>query len=366
MLREGKFGIQEAVSLVAIAVCKKTLLTAPSYILKSLGTSGWYMTIISCIMAGIAFSLIYLLLKRFPGKNIVEIYDIVLGRGFGLVFSFLLMVSFLAGSGLYAREFSDVMKVFIFPVTRSGVLIGAEVALAAILSFIGLEAIARVAKLVGYFALFSLLLLMVLSFNHFRLGYFFPILGYGIDKTLTTGVMRSTAYAEVVILAVFAGSLQGAENIKKAGTASLIISGIILSLVQLIAVLVFSYTGVDEIVSPMYVLTRLIKFGGFFQRLDPLFLLLFVTVSIISVSVLLYTAVSIYCKMLRLQDARPVILPVGILVFTLAMAPKDLTTLVEVYVPFLRTYGNITFYILPGIAFFAAILRKKKGDGRHA
>jgi spore germination protein (amino acid permease) len=247
-----------------------------------------------------------------------------------------------------------------------GILVGAEILIAVILSFFGLEAIARVAKLVGIFALFSLLLLLALSSNYFRLAYLFPILGHGIDKTITTGILRSTAYAEIVILAVFAGSLQGAGHIKKAGIASLAISGLILSLVLLISVLVFSYSSADEITSPMYVLARIIKYGGFFQRLDPLFLLLFVTVSIISVSVLLFTTVSITCKMFRLQDARPVVLPVGILVFTLAMAPKDLPTLVEVYVPLLRTYGNITFFILPLLAFIVAVLRNKKGDGRHA
>ncbi len=366
MLREGKFGTQEAVSIVTIAICNKTLLTSPSYILKELGTSGWYMTFISGIMAGIAFFLIWLMLKRFPGKNIVEIYDVTLGRGFGLIFSFLLMVSFLVSSGLYTREFIDVMKVYIFPVTHSGILIGAEVVLAASLSFIGLEAIARVAKLAAYFALFSILLLVVLSSNYFNLSYIFPVLSFGFVKTLTTGITRSTAYAEVVILAVLAGSIQGTGNIKKAGVASLIISGAILSLVQLVAILVFSYTGAGEVVSLMYVLSRIIKLGGFFQRLDPLFLLLFITVSTIAVSVLLYTAVSITCKMLRLQDARPVILPVGLLIFTLAMMPKDLSTLVDVYVPLLRLYGSITFYILPILVLIIAILRNKKGEDRHA
>lgn len=324
------------------------------------------MSIISCAVALLAFTFIYLLLKRFPGKNIVEIYDVTLGRGLGFVFSFLLLISFLASSVLYAREFIDVMKVYIFQVTNIGILLGALIIVAVITAFIGLEAIVRTAKLVGYFALFSFLLLLILSVDYFRLGNIFPILGYGFSRTLTTGILRTTAYAEVVILAVFAGSLQGSAHIKKAGFISLLLSGFLLSIALLIYLSVFSYTGAEEITSLMYVLTRIVRYGIFFQRLDPLFLLLFIIVSIISVSVLFYTAVSICCKLFRLEDKRPVILPIGILTFTMAITPKDLPGLVSGYVKTLRAYGNITFFVLPFITLIIAILINKKGENPHA
>lgn len=366
MIKEGKFGVHEAVCLVTIVICNKVFSSTPGYLTRTVGTAGWYMTLISCASALVFFTFIYLLLKRFPGKNIVEIYDASLGRVIGFIFSFLLMVSFLSSVGIYIREFTDIMKIYVFPVTPSSVLIGTLIFTASVSAFLGLETIVRVAKLVAYSALFGYFLILILSAQYFKLANILPILGYGLGKTVITGILRGSAYDEVVILAVFAGSLQGISYIKKAGFISLLLSGLLLSLALLCYSLVFEYTNIDEFSAPIYTLTRLLKYGAFFQRLDPLFLLIWIITTAIYISTLFYTTVSIYCKVFRLQDTRPVIIPMGVLTFTIAIFPKDFSSIVTEYVDVIRTYGNITFYILPLIALIVAVIRKKKGETKCA
>ena len=362
MIKEGKFGVHEAICLVTISISNKLFSTTPGYLTRTVGNTGWYMTLISCVSALVFFTFIYLLLKRFSGKNIVEIYDAALGRVIGFIFSFALMVSFLGSSGIYTREFTDVMKVYVYPITPPGFLTGALLIVVAISAFLGLETIARVAKLAAYFALFAFLLLLILSSEYFRFAHIFPILGYGLGKTITSGILRSSAYSEVVVLAVFAGSLQGTGHIKKAGYISLFLSGFILSIILLCYTMVFEYTSTEEITAPIYVIARLIKFGAFFQRMDPLFLFLWIFTTIIYISIMFYSAVSIYCKIFRLQDTRPLIIPMAVLAFTAAIFPEDFPSVITEYVQGLRTYGNITFFILPFIALIVAVLRKKKGE----
>lgn len=103
MIKEGKFGVNEAVCLVTMAICNKIFSTTPGYITRTIGNTGWYMTLISCATALVFFILIYLLLKRFPGKNIVEIYDASLGRAVGFIFSFADGVIFIKCRHLYKR-----------------------------------------------------------------------------------------------------------------------------------------------------------------------------------------------------------------------------------------------------------------------
>ena len=366
MLKEGRFGVHEAVCLITISICNKIFFTTPSYLTRSVGSAGWYMTMVSLASALVFFTFIYLLLKRFPGKNIVEIYEASLGRVIGFVFSFTLMASFLAASGFLTREFVDVMKVFVFPLTPPSVLIGVLVLITAVSVFLGLESIVRVAKLAAYFALAGYFLVLILASQYFHFAYLFPILGYGLDKTVTTGVMRGSAYAEVVILAVFTGSLQGIGHIKKAGYLSLLISGFILSSGLFCFILIFGYTSTPEITAPMYVMARLIRYGPFVQRLDPLFLFLWVITTIIYVSTLFYTTASIYCKMFRLQDSKPLVIPMAVLIFAAAIFPKDFSSVVTQYVQGFRIYSNITFFVLPLLALITAVLRKKKGEVPNA
>ncbi len=362
MLKEGKFGAHEAVCLATIAMSNKVFFTAPSYLTRTVGTAGWYMTIISCGLASIYFAFIYLLLKRFPGKNIIEIYDKVLGRLMGFVFSFILMGTFMAYSGIFSREFADVIKTYNFPITPLSVLTGAVIIVAGIAVLLGLEAIARTAKLAAYAALLGFILLIILVSPYFRFAHILPFMGYGIGKTVTTGVLRSTAYAEVFILAVFAGSLQGLRHIKKAGYISLLVSGLILSSGLLVFSLIFEYTSTVEITAPIYVTTRLMKFGNFYQRMEPIFLFVCIITTVIYVSILFYTTISIYCKMFRIQDRRPLIIPIGVLIFTVAIFPKDMLSVIARYIQGIRMLGNIPFFILPIIVLIVAVLRKKKGE----
>lgn len=366
MIKEGKFGVHEAVCLVTIAVSNKIFFSSPGFLTRAAGTSGWYLTLITTLAAIFMFIFTYLLLKRFPGKNVVEIYDITLGRGIGFVFSLTLMLTFLIFSSINTREFIDVIKVYSFPYTPPGFLAGALVAVVAVSAYLGLETIARVAKLAAYVGLSAYAALLILSVGYSKFAHLFPILGYGLGKTVTTAFLWTSAFGEVIILAVFAGSLQGTPHIKKAGFTSLVFSGLLLAFGQISFLLVFSYTSTVEVTAPLYVLVRLINYGNFFQRLDPLYLILWVIITIIDISILFYTAMSIYCKMFRLNDPRPLIIPMAILVFVIASYPKDYSGFVTTYIPQFAAYSNFTFFILPVIALLAAMIRKKKGEKAHA
>ncbi|MGI6584994.1 MAG: GerAB/ArcD/ProY family transporter [Lutisporaceae bacterium] len=349
-----------------MAICNKIFSTTPGYITKVIGNTGWYMTLISCATALVFFGFIYLLLKRFPGRNIIEIYDASLGRVMGFIFSFLLMVSFLLSVGIYTREFTDILKIYALPATPPSVIIGTMIFAAVVAAFLGIETIARVAKLAFYPALVGYFLILIFSLNIFKPTNLLPIFGYGLDKTVITGILRGSAYDEVVILAVFAGSLQGIEHIKKAGFISLLLSGFIISSGLLCFALVFEYRAIQELTIVAYVMTRKIAYGTFFQRMDPIFLLLWIITTSIYISILFYTTVSIYCKIFRLQDAKPVVVPMAVLAVSAAIFPRDFSSVLSVYVQGLRNYGNITFFIMPAIALGIAVIRNKKGESKCA
>ena len=366
MIKEGKFGVQEAVCLVTITICTKIFFTSPAFLTRLVGTAVWYTTLISAATAIVAFTIVYLLLKRFPGKNLIEVFDNSMGRFFGFIFSFAFAVLFLMDAGMALREFTEVLRTYTFQYTQSSLIEGAFVITVGIAAFSGLESIARVSRLLGFILLFTYILAIAFSAQNFHLKYLFPILGYGLDKTVIHGLVRSSVYGEVVVLAVFASSLQGIKNIKKAGYISLILSGIILSLGLLSFIMVFPYFSLEELTAPMYSMTRLIKYGTFFTRIDPLFLLLWNISTFISLSVLFYAAVSIYCKIFRLQDKRPIIVPMTVVFFASTMAPRDFSSIVYGVLQQFREYSWVIFFGLPLIAFITAVLRKKKGEKSNA
>lgn len=361
MIKEGKFGVHETVCLIVIALSSKVLFSYTSILLGFAANSAWLMTLVSGVSAAVLFTFIYLLLKRFPGKNLMEIYDLSLGRIIGFIFSISLAIAILFCSGILVREFTDIIKAYVFPYTPSSFISAALLLPVVVAAYLGLESIARFAKIAAWFTLIGFLLGVALSSPYFQTANIFPIMGYGLDVNIMQGFIRTCTYSEVIFIAIFAGALQGIKQIKKAGYISLIISVLIISAGILISVLVMSYPLAQEQMSPLYAVTRQIALGEFFQRMDPLFLFVWITATIVTVSIEFYCGISVYCKAFRLQDRKPLIIPVAIIVYAVSFIPRDFTAVEDALI-FIRTYGIFVVFLMPFIALVVSLLRRKKGE----
>lgn len=366
MIKEGKFGTQEAICIITITTVSKVFYTSPTMVMKIVGTAGWYMTLFSAATATVAFTVVYLLLKRFPGKNIMEIYDIVLGKSIGSFFSLSLLLIVLLTAAANIREFTEVMIVYVFPLSPPSYIIGLLLIIIVLAAYLGLEPIARVSRLFGGMLLFGLLSILILATRNYELYHLFPILGYGIGTTFSNGALRSSAYGEVTIVAVIAGSLQGISHVKKAGYISLFLSGAIISLVIFSFTLSFPYYTGREITAPMYLMTTLINYAGFFQRLEAIFLYIWSISMAISSSALIYIVLMIYGHIFNIQDKKPLILPLNIILYCLAMLPESMGALITIYMQALRTYGWIFFFLPPALALLIAMAKGEEGEVKNA
>jgi len=360
MLKEGKFGVTEAVCLVTITCSVKIFFSSPALLISQVGTAAWYVTLISAVTALVGFSFLYLLLKRFPGKALPEIFDLSMGRAAGLFLSFLFAAMLMINTGIFMREYSDVLRSYTYQETSTSYIIGALALAAGAAAWLGLESIARLSKLAAYFLLAGYLALLVFASSDYHYDNIFPLLGYGLEKSAVTGARRCSVYAEVVILGIVASSLQGVRNNKRAGVISVALSGLLVAMGLLSGIMMFSYTTGQENSALLFALARVIKYSDFFSRLDPLFIILWSTATTITVSVLFYAAVSMLCKTLRLPDKRPVIIPMTIILYVLALLPRDFSTIVYGYVEGVRNYNWIVYFGLPLLALIISVIRNKK------
>ncbi|EGD49581.1 spore germination protein [Ruminiclostridium papyrosolvens DSM 2782] len=360
MIKEGKFGVSEAVWLVTITISAKVFYTSSAVLATLVGTTGWYTTLISAAIAALGFTFIYLLLKRFPNKGLVEIFDITLGRFAGFIFSGILAFMMMMIATVRMREFAEVLKVYVLPLTPPSFILGIFVIGVAVACSLGLEALARCAKLTAYIMIFAFFAILILGWQNYDVHRLFPIWGYGVDKTFFNGVVRNSAYGEVIIIAVFAGSLQGTKYIKKVGYISIAMSAVLISISILAYTLTFPYYVASEVTAPMYEMATLIDYGRFLQRLEPIFLFIWNISSFISVTAVFYTFTSIYSKMFRIQDRKAIVMPSAIILFFCSMIQKDMVSVIYGSVEALREYGGIFLFIPPIIALIVAKIRKKE------
>jgi len=206
-----------------------------------------------------------------------------------------------------------------------------------------------------------LVVILVFAIPLYEPANLMPVLGHGPVNTLLIGMSRSSGYAEVVALAVFLGALQGMGHFKKAGIISLIISGLIVGSSMFFYIMAFPVNVAVENTNPLLNMTRVIEYGRFFQRFESIFLFAWSISAILAVGISLYITLSIYAKVFRIDDHRVLVLPLAVVLFNIAILPRDLSSLVYIYVAAIREFGWAVAFGLPVLTLLVAVVRGKKG-----
>lgn len=361
MIKEGKFGLSEAVSITTLLMVSKIFYTSPVVTIRLVGTSAWYMTLISCVTATFLFLLVYLLMKRFPGKNLIQIFEEVLGKVLGKIFGVFFSWFILYYSAMNLREFMEILKAYVLPYTAPSLILWSFIAVCMILAYLGLEVIARVAYLSMYPIYIGLILLLFLASNYYNPDQLKPYFGYGLGTAVYHGIFRSSAYAEVMLLALASNSLNNVKELKRAGLISLGITGVTLSICLMLYIMAFGYPAGCENLSGLFQLSRIIYLSRFIQRVESIFLFIWTMCSIVTVCSSFYMSISSYCKTFSIPDQKPIVFTFGILLYTIAIIPKNVAEIIEVHMKIIREYSGIWIFGGPIIVLFLSVILGKKG-----
>jgi len=361
-MKEGNFGITEAVALTTIVLITKAFYTSIRVLVEATSTSAWYATMISCGISILLFLLVYLLMKRFPNKELIEIFEIVTGKFIGKILALVFSAYFVYYAGSSLREFVEMIKAYVLPYTPPSAIIFVFLGVVVFFAYVGLEGIARMSYVSLIIILIGLALILVLPLPFYNVDNLFPLAGYSLQSTLYAGLIRTSAYSDVIFLAFFINAIHGVKQFKKVGLISLALSGAIISLTILCSLLAFEYVQASENLSTLFQLSRIIYFNRFFQRVDSIFIFIWVVASIMNVALVFYMAASIFCKTFKISNHRPSLLPFAFFTFTVTLLPESLSEVVERNVLFLRQYSIFITYLIPILVLLLALIRGKKGE----
>lgn len=364
MSKGGKFSTYEGTLFMTIIIFSKILYTSPAVVVKQVGTACWYSTLISCATAIILFLLVCVLLNRFPGKNLEKIFEAVLGKVLGKICGLLfsLYILFYAASNL--REFLDVIKVYNLPDTPPSAIMISFIAVSMLIAYKGIESIVRASSISFYFIIFGLIIILLMASPYYNFDYIKPYFGYGLKKSLYVGLLRSSAYEEVLTLAIVITSLHGVNDCKKIGVTSLILTGIIFSISFICYLAAYQYTMGSENLSGMFQLSRTIYYSRYVQRVESIFLFIWVIASLLTTSTAFYLSIRVYCQSFGIKDHRPLMLPFALLMYATSLQPKNVSELININLLFIRQYSCYLNFGLPILVLIVSlILRKKEGGG---
>ncbi len=366
MNSEGKIGTYEAICFTSLVMINKIFFTSVGGIVYQTGTAAWYVTLISCLVTLVFFLFIYLLLKRFPGKDIIHIYETVLGKWLGKPVLLVICGFIVFNAGSTLREFVEMIKVYNLPFTPTSVVIITFLSVSIIISYHGLQTLARICVLCFIPTIIALGLILLLAAPSYDVNLLKPYWGYGPVTTVEYGFMRSSAYFEFILLGLAVNAVGGHEFYKKIGMYSILITGAVFMISLLCYLMTFGYAIGSENISGIFELSRSIYFNRFIERVESIFLFAWVISSVLSTTASYYFSMLIYSKIFTIKDHKPLLIPFAILVFIVAILPDSMQVVSQVNIAFLRQYSMLVIYVPAVLVLLIAVIFRKKGRAENA
>ena len=346
---DSRFNTKEAIATILTVAVAHSLLSIPKTLLAD-QKSAAILNLIYVSLLAVAFSYIaYRLLKNFPSKNILDISEFLGGKKFKFALGVLFILYFSFSGSILLRNFCECIKVVYFADTKVTFIIAMFIAALILVCSLNFKSNVKTNYVIMPIVLISMFLLFIGNLKNFSVARMYPILGDGTFNTFVTGIGNIYVFGGISFLYFLPPLLKEPEKFKKITLISIILSAIYIIITICIVLFMFAYfVNIDEIM-PLFSAARNIEFGAFFQRLESVFLLIWLIVFAGYVSINMTFCLEIFKNITNIKDTKPLVPSLGLFFLAISLIPKNYAVS-----NFLETH--IYPYLNIGIGFVLSIL----------
>ncbi|MDR2606700.1 MAG: GerAB/ArcD/ProY family transporter [Oscillospiraceae bacterium] len=325
------------------------------------GRDTWLIPLFGLIMFAPTVAVYCLLTRRYPGRNIYEINELIFGKAAGKVFTFLYLLFFLHVGSLNLMEMSNFSSIYLLNGTPAIVTTLMFCLISAYAIHKGVITIARApaAFLIVTLALFAAN--FVQGVPQMRLEYLAPVMAQKPDVYLQAAHISYTImYGESLVMLTFGDRL---DTGRTSFTRCMLIA---MPLVAVYFVVVYLRENLllgsltSYVRMPSFEASRMTGVSDHLQRTESIYSLLLLLYSLYSVMLNLYAALRALKVMLG-TNTRAMILPLSMFAAVYGIrvlySPEDAFHLLAGEAPFLWQFF-VT--VLPLAALVGSVVRRQK------
>lgn len=322
-MTKSKIGTVEAIMLVLTIIVTHTISSLPREILVSTKSATIINLIFVSILAIMTSCLIVKLLKNFPGSDIIDISEYLGGKVFKNIIGIIFILYFLVSSSILLRNFCESLKIIYYPMTNIIFIIAMFIIAICIANRLDFNAPLKTNLLILPLVLTSIVFLFFANMNKFVPQRIFPIFGDGLFNTFVLGLGNLSAFGGIAFLYFLPPMLKEPKKMKKIAIVSIGISAIYLILCVSTLLFMFSFFIDANEITPLYNSTRYIEFGSFFQRLESVFLLIWVLAFSCYLSIISRFSMNIFKKLTNIETSQPLVDIFGLLILGISLIPEN-------------------------------------------
>lgn len=328
-MKSEKIGLVEAIGLISIMIINNIIINAPKEIIQVVGTSSWLNVIYISIIVIFIVTILCTLFKKFTEYDLLDICDFLGGKTLKTIIGILYISLLVISSILLLKNTCEILKLIYFKKSPL-IFIALFFLVSAIISNnFSIKVLCKVNLIILPLLILSIFVILLSSMKNFIPQLIFPILGYGAKQTFLTGLTNLTSFSGILYLFFINPFLNKNGDFKKVSLFSVILSGIclFLSVISLILSLTFTLKSGEDF--PLYLLARSVEYGRFLQRVDAIFIFIWIISSISYLSFNIFFSLYIFKKLTNLSDTGAVKYAYGLFLLTLVIIPSTYVTFVH-------------------------------------
>ncbi|WP_052446798.1 GerAB/ArcD/ProY family transporter [Candidatus Soleaferrea massiliensis] len=312
------------------------------------------------------FALVYVkLMQKFPGKNLIQLNNIVFGPYLGKMVSVLYIIFFILMATANLRFLSDFIA-GLFMVDTPVIIFAVMLVFACAWAVRnGVETLARISLIFLVIVSISVILIVILTASKFEFNNLLPVLNVPLmDFIQANHIILTIFFGEIFVFMMLIPYINNMKKAKKSvllgltiGAATMFISSVMVSGV------LGNMANIAG--SPIITTIRQIEVAKVLTRMDFIVVGMLIFSIFMKISVIHYAVALGIGHLFNLQSYKPVVIPIGIIFIGLVVPMHDNpVSQVESAMKTWPFFASIFEFLLPVITLLVAALRrlpKKQG-----
>lgn len=354
MSKKIRLGNWEVIATIGCISLIPTLLTIPTFTFETVGTATFLHSIYTGIITFVFFAIVLALYKNFTNMDIVDIANYVGGKPLLLFVAIITMLYLLLSFVLTFSEFIQNLQNVLFqnaPQEYLSIIFGVVVAISI---FLGIRGIFRTGSIVAPIIIIGFLLMFLSLQNEIDYTNFFPIFGNGVSNFFLEGFSHVGKYEGVFLILLITPFV---KNYKKIGYSSFLLATLFIISSLFLLVGIIPYPSITENYFPIFELTKLITLGRFVQRVESVFIILWLMATFLYLSLALSFTIEIFQKIFYIKYSHrliPAFTTIAVCISSM-LSSHDVLLKVRNFV-----FSNITPFIIIVIPIILLILANIK------
>jgi spore germination protein KB len=360
MLKQGEISNRQAMLLLIATVLPTSIFSLPALTVAEAKEDAWISIIIASIVGTVVVYNAVLLGRKFPGKTIVEYCEDILGKIPGKLAGLIFIGFFLYLTAMSTREFSEFMVTVFLDDMPIVILLTTIIFVCALAVFQGLEVIGRLNGILIVLVIGFFLLSLLLATGEMQFTRILPVYANGLIPIFKGSIHVAVRMGEVIIIAFLMPYMNRKTYAGRTGLTAVFILTALFLLTVIVAISCFGAFETGRLLFPNFMVARNIIFTDVLERVESIFMLIWVFGAFSKLTVCYYITVLITSQWLNLESYHSLVLPIGTVI--VGMSLLDYLNISELIGFLDKVWNPFALSIelgIPVILLLVAFIRRK-------